>query len=378
MLKGHAVSMNEQQSTRERQAARWLRAIGMFLLFVIGYGSVWPFAFAPWWQERLPMLWRTDGIMAVDALQNVAAFVPVGFVFAAAHGRGLWRDLALALLVAVALQIAQLWIPARSPALYDAFFNGLGLMTGAASVWGLRFVTRSPESPGSVDAALLLLLCGSLLFIWLLRSGLGTDMDLWRLRTDEAVAGSAPLLLQALAFGFCLPALLPWRWPALCLAGLILAGLLGAASFEMALARSLLLMAATVIGIALVPRGRTLAAAIALVAALLADGLLPWIVADQHLGLLPLRSLLVNPQFPLLSALALKLFCWSALALLLYRLLQRSLPAVAATTALVASVELAQTRLASGTPDISDILLALLAASLVTLASQQRKGLDRA
>jgi VanZ family protein len=120
-----------------QQGKTWLVGI---VTTLIAYGSLYPFDFAPpampaaaWEafasQLRMP---RSLG----DILGNVALFVPFGVagVISLPVGGGAKRlvaTLAAALLVAIALQAAQLYLPSRTAALGDVVWNMAGAAVGA-------------------------------------------------------------------------------------------------------------------------------------------------------------------------------------------------------------------------------------------------------
>lgn len=342
------------------------------MLALISYASVWPFDFAPVAAQRLPQLWDFRQILLVDALENVAAFVPVGFVLGAAHGLARrWRDSLVAIAVAVLLQIIQLWLPVRSPALYDALFNGIGLLAGLGLAALLHALRRLRGAPPPLDVVLILLALAAPMGTLFVTHGHGGVMDVWRLRTDEAVAGQGTLLLQALALGAALAGILR-RYRTLALVtSALLALAVAAASFDLAVPRSLAVIAGATLILWLPRPWQKKAAIAAIAAALLMDGLTPWIIASQQLVLTPLRSMILHPTLPLFITLASKSFLWSALALLMFAQWQSGRWAVAVTALVVLGIELAQTRIASGTPELTDPLLATLFAALVVLVQQQ-------
>jgi VanZ family protein len=82
--------------------------------------------------------WLADGIL------NLCLFVPVGFTLML-RSRSPFRAIGLGLVLSTAIEIAQVWIPGRDPALSDLVFNTAGTALGA--LLGLR-----PRSWLSVDA----------------------------------------------------------------------------------------------------------------------------------------------------------------------------------------------------------------------------------
>lgn len=121
------------------------RSNGMFgvvllLAVLISYGSLYPFDFL-WhtlsWSEFLAFLFTPDQqTTRGDIVGNVVLFLPYGFAVALSlQGRRAWLGSAfwlgsLGFLLALALQIAQFWVPERVPAIGDAWLNLAGIAIG--------------------------------------------------------------------------------------------------------------------------------------------------------------------------------------------------------------------------------------------------------
>ncbi len=133
-----------------------MRTLLLIVAILISYGSLYPFGFHEW----AVGLGRVDALLATidprthrgNFIANVVLFVPFGFLtvlVAAACRHRLLCGLAWAvggLALAVALQVAQLWIPGRNPELGDAVINALGLALGLAV--GLMWMTLAKDLPG--------------------------------------------------------------------------------------------------------------------------------------------------------------------------------------------------------------------------------------
>ncbi|HVE48714.1 MAG TPA: VanZ family protein [Casimicrobiaceae bacterium] len=115
-------------------------SLTLFLITIalVIYGSLYPFAIDPTaaTHERVQAMLDVGARMSLsDALGNVALFVPLGFALAALTsgaprpGTGI-VGVAIALILAFVLQVLQLWVPLRTPALADALFNILGFAMG--------------------------------------------------------------------------------------------------------------------------------------------------------------------------------------------------------------------------------------------------------
>lgn len=117
---------------------RWM--LGVCLVLVV-HGSLYPWRFDPsvsgsaaWtamWAEA--DLWTSLG----DVAGNVVLFAPVGFLASrawpaapAVPGLRLLTIWAAAVAFALALQVAQFWVPARSAAVADVLWNGVGTALG--------------------------------------------------------------------------------------------------------------------------------------------------------------------------------------------------------------------------------------------------------
>ena len=119
-----------------------MRALLLLIAVLIGYGSLYPFHFAAdphWPQEAAALLTAPLWPMGRgDLVGNVLLFAPYGLVAAllcAPQRRGYSRLgllLALGALLALALQIVQLWVPGRVAALNDVIANVAGMLLGVA------------------------------------------------------------------------------------------------------------------------------------------------------------------------------------------------------------------------------------------------------
>jgi glycopeptide antibiotics resistance protein len=114
---------------------RKVSALGFALLtymtLVIAAITLIPFDF------RIPqrMAFSSAGSIA-DIINNIVLFVPLGFLFQVTRRRTGWRFLLQALgfgvLVSIAVEVCQLFLPDRDSSLIDVATNGLGALLGAA------------------------------------------------------------------------------------------------------------------------------------------------------------------------------------------------------------------------------------------------------
>jgi VanZ family protein len=127
---------------RAHRAVVWLAWV---VALLATHGSLYPWRFAmpaslaDAWRGMVdqPSLWTSLG----DVIGNVVLFVPVGALGWALVRRWVgWRRTLIVLAAGAAfafvLQVAQLFIPARSAALSDVVWNALGLAIGMALVAG--------------------------------------------------------------------------------------------------------------------------------------------------------------------------------------------------------------------------------------------------
>ena len=125
-----------------------LLSLWVAALAVVVFLSTWPFNFqsapagdAPWtafWDS-----WGWDSHRG-DIAGNIALFVPVGLIGLAAASATTLRPvrivgmLAVSLVMAVAAQVAQLYLPSRSATLVDVAWNTVGLLAGCSVALPLR------------------------------------------------------------------------------------------------------------------------------------------------------------------------------------------------------------------------------------------------
>jgi len=138
-----------------------MRFLLLLVLALIGYGSLYPFEFIArpdGLDEALKLFTQPSlRMQRGDLIGNLLLFVPHGFLSALAArstpnpGRTSLRHAAIGILVAVALQIAQIWLPSRVPALGDAIINTAGLALGL--LFGMLALRVRPALADSRHAA---------------------------------------------------------------------------------------------------------------------------------------------------------------------------------------------------------------------------------
>lgn len=122
----------------------------VLVAFLIGYGSVYPFGFEARTIGAAQLAAFLSTYYGPTTLSNVVAnivlFAPFGFLAPLAarerrHPRwALGLFVVLGAVLAVALQVVQLWLPGRVPALGDALLNFIGIAFGLGA--GLLFDHR--------------------------------------------------------------------------------------------------------------------------------------------------------------------------------------------------------------------------------------------
>ncbi|WP_028471274.1 VanZ family protein [Neptunomonas japonica] len=133
-----------------------MRFFFYFVCFLIAYGSLFPFEFSINIDDAVFLAfinsWN-DQTSLGDVLGNIILFIPYGFLGLVAFAKSkvsvtLIASLsALGILLALACQVAQLYLPSRSPALVDVYWNILGLVIGVAFAYSykVRIFIKSVE-----------------------------------------------------------------------------------------------------------------------------------------------------------------------------------------------------------------------------------------
>ncbi len=351
------------------KAAKRVRFAGHAMMALIVLGSILPLHWSLNGFGRWPLLFKWRDMQPYDILQNIAALVPVGIVYGASRdAEARWRSLALAGLVAVLLQFVQLLLPDRTPRLTDAVANIAGLILGLGFARTTHMMRKIPSAPQPIELAILLLLLSYLLLLLLIAQGFASVMDQWLMQTGNFAVGWKVPLAQFVIAGFVARALVVGHGRAMWLFLLLGGGcLLASRSTNLALA----FVGGALIAQILPRRALELTAIAALLAVLLWDGLTPWIPLSRHMIWIPLQSMLTHTSMSSFVTLAWKFFCWSSLTLFLCQHIRQGRVVLGLVTVLVATLEFAQMYIASGFPDITDVILAAGVSGLVVLAVQQ-------
>ncbi|VAX06216.1 hypothetical protein MNBD_ALPHA03-1719 [hydrothermal vent metagenome] len=117
-----------------------MRKIFAFFIFIIIYGSLFPFTFSPHegsseqWDIFLRSYYPITSLG--DILGNIALFIPFGYLGIecmrpSMRSRPAYlKILAAGILLAFILQLIQVYISSRSPAMADVYWNGVGIVIG--------------------------------------------------------------------------------------------------------------------------------------------------------------------------------------------------------------------------------------------------------
>ncbi|MGY8870338.1 MAG: VanZ family protein [Pseudomonadales bacterium] len=127
-----------------------MRFIFYFVCFLIAYGSLFPFDFSNNIDNAdfLSFVNSWNGQTSIgDVLGNVILFMPYGFLGLVAFSKSKASVALIAILsvlgvlLAFVCQVAQLYLPSRSPALVDVYWNILGLLLGITFAYSYRVRT---------------------------------------------------------------------------------------------------------------------------------------------------------------------------------------------------------------------------------------------
>lgn len=131
-----------------------MRKIFIFFISIIIYGSLFPFSFSidgGFTERWTTFLFSFHPFTSLgDILGNIVLFIPFGYLGLAtltASGTGrprLRKILLYGLLLAILIQVLQVYIPSRSPSIADVYWNGLGIILGIGGALFIR--KRFPQT----------------------------------------------------------------------------------------------------------------------------------------------------------------------------------------------------------------------------------------
>jgi VanZ family protein len=404
-------------SSAARRLAEGPGFMGLLLFLVvvlIGYGSLYPFDFSAAGVNRATIdeflrSWTAPSSRG-DILGNIFLFLLFGLLGQLALPPGgrraarFARLLVFGLAFALALQVAQLFIHERAAVLIDVVWNMVGLVIGALIAFPDRIRTLITGQRLASGAMVPMLLIGAWIASLLVPFVPSIDLELWRdslwvvlvPSTDPQIWADRlrPLLLRRPfefdAFIRYLPAWLAAaslgaavigeRWLTLKLAVVVVATL----GLKIVIVNNDLDVTDIAAGAAAVLafgalirylpyRGSIIAAL--LVAGYVYSGLSPFEarVDAPVFAWMPFDGSLTGSMSANAASIAYKAFLYGALIWLLWRDGLGYVPAVAVAIATAGSVEVGRLYIGHGAPEITDLLLALMAAAVIAgLTRMQR------
>ena len=353
----------------------------------IAYGSLYPFDFAEP-RNAGPMLlaffedwrlWTSRG----DVLGNVGLFVPFGLAGVwAAEGRPVRTRTAAAtilagMVLALALQIAQIWIVSRSALLADVLWNTVGILLGVGI--GLVFGTTRAVRHVAIEPAQTAAL--ALIALWFLAelAPLVPSLDVAGLKRSLR-----PLLVtprfdlvmaiyqtaQVVLVGRLFAAVAGSRHLALALSVVAIVAVLAGKLVIIAQSLDWTIVTGCAAGLALVfligssqHRSVVVAALVFVVAAYTLQSLAPFMVrAPEPIMWIPFASVLDGSMLTNLQAMSTVGFVLGGAVWLMRDLGWQSLPAGAGLALWVFALEIAQMWIVGRTPSSTEPLIGLIAA----------------
>ena len=206
---GQTASHSATPSLHDRGVPSVSWPLALVFVSLIIYASLYPFT--DWRNQGLsPLLYLSAPLpkywIGFDVAANVVGYAPLGFLLTLANLRGgqIRSAMALAvggaLLLSLAMETLQSYLPSRIPSNVDLALNTLGAALGAGSAWALeqlgalgrwgRFRARwlAPDARGAM--ALLVLWPMALLFPAAVPMGLGQVFERLETALAEALAGT--------------------------------------------------------------------------------------------------------------------------------------------------------------------------------------------
>ncbi len=374
-----------------------MKAIWIAFATIATLGSLFPFNFTP--VIDLPAAfdhflgsWRRPYGMS-DFVANVILFVPYGFTgfLACTQTSGaarLGRVLIGGVLLALALQIAQIFLPGRDENLLDVVWNAAGLVGGIGLAKTLSLSQRGSEAM-EPDPELIapLALVGIFLIGRLMPFVPSLDVGsivrsikpvfAGNISISAVVASTATWLMAAYLFDRVAPEHRIQRWLPL----IVLCVLGGEALVVYNVLRfdDVAGAAAAVAIWSLVlrdARGAGLYVAGFLIISFVVSSVLPWQWRSSAapFNWMPFYGFLHGSMFVNAQAAAAKLFVFGSLVFCLRLGLKNHWPVVGILVIVIAGVEFLQTRLIGHTPEITDVLLLVAAAVGIALITVEPTG----
>ena len=201
------MKSTQSQSVSAVKTVSWPLALAFICLII--YASLYPFA--DWRNQGIsPLIFLTASLprywSGFDVAANVLGYAPLGFLLTVASlrsGHVKWAMVLAvlgALLLSLAMETLQSYLPSRIPSNVDLALNTLGAALGAGSAWALeklgalgrwsRFRARwlAPDARGAM--ALLVLWPVALLFPAAVPMGLGQVFERLEMALADALEGT--------------------------------------------------------------------------------------------------------------------------------------------------------------------------------------------
>ena len=364
---------------------------------VISYGSIYPLDFHPRYLDANTIQAFLESCCQEfnrgDILGNVVLFLPYGFLGmvsakeGAARSRQIWLVCVTGGALALALQVAQFYLPSRNENLQDVAWNIIGTVGGVvAGVYSRKYILASAAGQRHQIALVPCLLVGSWLIYRLIPFVPSVDFQaikdsLKPLLLDPTISAVsvahdavAWLVIASLMLGLRQGVKLDKYLPHLIVAVfgleiLIVHNSLSASNVTGAV-MALVLWWGGLRRVAWQASGLT----VLLCAMLIAAGLAPFTLAasSQPSGWLPFHGLLGRSMYVNVQSICEKVFLYGSLIYVLWQTRLNQVIGVFVGVAVVACIEFAQIYVANHTPEITDPLLMVLAAlTMISLGNQR-------
>lgn len=370
-----------------------MRFLLLLILALIAYGSLYPFDFVPRANgvaEMAKLFVRPAiGMQRGDIVGNLLLFIPYGLVSvlaARAHRRPSLACLgyvAVGLVLALGLQVAQVWLRSRTPALGDAVVNATGLLIGL--VLGALALRLRPSLGDARQSAALVPL--ALMLAWLAYQWypLVPTLDLQNVKNALKPLLLAPrldpvrILVTAVGWAtfFTLWGLLAAGRSSAIVKGLAGMSTLCGKAFIVGAGISLgnvIGLGLAIIALPWLQHPRALPAlSVAILASLFLSGLQPFMptTTARAFEWIPFTGMLEGSMATNLANLLEKTFLYGAAIMFMHRHGTRPLPAAIAVAVCLATIEAAQVFLPGRTAESTDPVLALLLGVVIAQLSRR-------
>lgn len=364
---------------------------------VATYGSVYPFDFQPRPLDSAALIELVAGSWSYfsrgNAVANVLLFAPIGFFGALAGGSGhrrwLWIMVVfgVALVLAVVLQVVQLFIPARVPNLQDVAWNLAGTAGGVFAAVLLRDTVRRVAIAGHRLHLAPLLLIGAWLSYRLIP--FVPSLSFQNIRDSLKPLLLAPeITWLAVARSACawlvVAQLLRLAGPGLALDRFLVLLIIGTIALEVLMVSNVV-SANNVLGAGIamllwwlaISRLREPAVLVVLLlsAFVIAAGLAPFTFRDppQPFHWLPFQGFLGGSMYVNAQVACQKVFFYGSLVLLLWQVRIGRAAGLLLAVVMIGAVEVAQRWIDGRTAELTDPLLVLMAGGMLW-ALQRNEG----